>query len=344
MKPTTFLVLALLVLLLALLSLGIGAGRVGVPESLRWLLQGLHSDDAQTQMVLAELRLPRVLKAMSIGAALGAAGVLLQSITRNPLADSGLLGVNSGAALAVATGLAWQQALSPFAQIVWALGGALAGSALVAGLASARGRAVSPLRLVLSGLALAATCQSLTALSTLGRQANLDQYRFWVLGSLTHPHAGLLLPGLMLIGAGLLAAASLARPLSALGLGDELSQALGHRPVRARIAAVAAVAVLSGTAVAMAGPIAFLGLIAPYLARAWAGTGVGVGVGVGGQLAGSILVGASLLLLADLAARLVVQPFEAPVTALLALLGAPLLIWMVRRDALLSLTGMGGER
>lgn len=323
--------LLLLTAALALSSLGIGAGTVGMADALQWLTRGLHSADAQTALVLGELRLPRVLKAIFIGAALGAAGVLLQAVTRNPLAEAGLLGVNSGAALAVALGIAVHGALTPSLQMGWALAGALAGSASALLLAHAGRGGASPLRLVLAGLAIGATCQSLTAWLSLARSANLDQFRFWLLGSLAHPPAGLLLPGFTLIGAGLLLVIVLLKPLSALSLGDELAQSLGHRPMYTRSLALLAVALLAGSAVALAGPIAFLGLIAPYAARALAG------VTLAAQLAFAIPLGAILLLAADLAARLIVAPYEAPVSALLALLGAPLLIWMVRRDAALAL-------
>ena len=328
-----FAALSALVIALAAASLSFGAGRVGGLESLTWMLHGLHSGDAYTDMVLGELRAPRLLKALGIGSALAVSGVLLQTLTRNPLAEAGLLGVNAGAALAIATGLALSAALSPSAQIGWALAGSFAGSAL-AWLIAGRGEA-SPLRLVLAGIALAATCQGLTAWATLGRAANLDQFRYWVLGSLAHPVSGLLAPGLMLIAIGLVGAALLHRPLGALHLGDEVARSLGARVGLIRAAVIAIVAVLAGTAVALAGPIAFLGLLAPYFARRVAG------VSIGSQLLASALIGAALLLAADLVARLAVAPYEAPVSALLALIGAPLLIFMVRADAQLAMGRSG---
>lgn len=328
--------LPLTVLLLAFASLSFGAGGVGWQDSLHWLLGA--SSDAHVDLVLGELRLPRLLKALALGAALGAAGVLLQTVTRNPLAETGLLGVNSGAALGVALGIALFAGQSPAAQIGWALGGASLGSLLVLLLARAGGGQSSPLRLVLAGLALTATCHSLTAWLALVSTANLDRYRFWLLGSLAHPHAGLLWPGLVLIGVGLTAAMALVRPLSALALGDDLARALGQRPAPARVGAVVVVALLTGTSVALAGPIPFLGLIAPYCARTLAG------VTIASQLPYSILLGAALMLSADLSSRLLLAPFEAPVSAVLAGIGAPLLIWMVNRDATLALMPAGTER
>lgn len=329
------LLLPLSVLLLAFASLSFGAGGVGWQDSLDWMLGA--SSDAHVDLVLGELRLPRLLKALALGAALGAAGVLLQTVTRNPLAETGLLGVNSGAALGVALGIALFAGQSPAAQIGWALGGATLGSLLVLLLARAGGES-SPLRLVLAGLALTATCHSLTAWLALVSTANLDRYRFWLLGSLAHPHAGLLWPGLVLIGVGLTAAMALVRPLSMLALGDDLARALGQRPAPARVGAVAVVALLTGTSVALAGPIPFLGLIAPYCARALAG------VTIASQLPYSILLGSALMLSADLSSRLLLAPFEAPVSAVLAGIGAPLLIWMVNRDATLALMPAGRDQ
>ncbi|WFP50551.1 iron ABC transporter permease [Methylomonas sp. EFPC3] len=323
-------------LALALATMSLGPGEVNWQDGLDWLLG--RAADAHAQLVLVDLRLPRLLKAVALGAALGAAGVLLQAATRNPLADTGLLGVNSGAALGVAGGIAWLGESGPADQIGWALTGALAGCALVLFLAGAgRGR-MSPLRMVLAGLALGATCQSATAWIALAGSANLDRFRFWLLGSLAHPHAGLLAPGLVLIGLGLCAAVALVRPLSALVLGDELASALGYRPATVRVCAVGAVALLSGTSVALAGPISFLGLLAPYCARALAG------VSLKAQLAYAIPLGSIVMMAADLAARLAIAPFEAPVGAVLALIGAPLLIWIVHREPNLGFSPHGAER
>ncbi|MBD9356122.1 FecCD family ABC transporter permease [Methylomonas albis] len=321
--------------LLALASLSLGAGAVGWSDSVDWMLN--TSTDTHTNLVLSELRLPRLLKALALGAALAASGVLLQAVTHNPLAEPGLMGVNSGAALGVALGIALFGGQSPAAQIGWALSGALLGSLLVLLLARAGNAQTSPLRLVLAGLALTATCHSLTAWLALVSTANLDQFRFWMLGSLSHPHAGLLWPGLIIIVGGLLAAVVLVRPLSALALGDDLARALGQGPAPVRTAAVLVVALLSGTCVALAGPMPFLGLIATYSARALAGAVLAK------QCAYSIWLGAVLMLLADISARLLLAPFEMPVSAVLAAIGAPLLIWIVHRNAALALMPAGTE-
>ncbi|WP_255991431.1 FecCD family ABC transporter permease [Chitinolyticbacter albus] len=337
MPPPRYRWPALLAVLLALsaLSLAAGAGRVGLAESWAWLLG--QRDDAHVVMVIEHLRLPRLIAALAVGGALGCAGVLLQTVTRNPLAEPGLLGVNSGAAFAVALGFTLLGTLSLAGQMAWALAGALVGAALVLLLARAGETESSPLRLILAGIALTATCHGLMAWLLMSRQESLDQFRFWSMGSLARLTPELLWAGMPLLVAGFAGCMLLLRPLSMLTLGDEQARGLGARPDRIRMLAMVCVALLAGAAVALVGPIAFLGLVAPYFAR-----GLGA-IAVPSQLASSALFGAALLLAADIAARLIVSPFEAPASAVIALLGAPLVIVMVRRDALLSLTRTGAE-
>lgn len=321
-------------LVLSLLALLLGPGRVGPAQSWAWL--GGAAVDAHAQMVLGQLRAPRLGAALLVGAALGAAGVLLQAVTRNPLAEPGLLGVNAGATLAIAAGFVLQGSLGAQAQLFWALGGALAGSALVLLLARAGDARVSPLRLVLAGLALAASARGFMAFLLLASEQGLDQFRFWVLGSLARVTPEALLQGCAPMLVGLALAGLLARPLDLLSLGDELATTLGGRPALLRWSAVLVVGLLAGGAVALVGPIAFLGFVAPYLGRALGA------LALGAQLRLAMLLGAGLLVAADIVARLVAQPFEAPVSAVIAFLGAPLLIWMVRSQGWLALSAPGG--
>lgn len=321
-------------LVLSLLALLLGPGRVGPAQSWAWL-SGAAVDE-HARMVLAQLRAPRLGAALLVGAALGAAGVLLQAVTRNPLAEPGLLGVNAGATLAIAAGFVLQGTLGAQAQVAWALAGALTGATLVLLLARAGDARVSPLRLVLAGLALSASARGFMAFLLLASEQGLDQFRFWVLGSLARVTPEALLQGCAPLLAGLALAGLLARPLDLLSLGDELATTLGGRPALLRWSAVLVVALLAGGAVALVGPIAFLGFVAPYLARALGA------LALGAQLRQAMLLGAGLLVAADIVARLVVQPFEAPVSAVIAILGAPLLIWMVRSQGWLALSAPGG--
>ncbi|MFF4602513.1 FecCD family ABC transporter permease [Streptomyces sp. NPDC001339] len=330
-RPLLWPAAGLLVLLLGLglVSLLVGTGSSSVGDAWDYLV-GDPAARADTQMRLAieDVRLPRTLAAVFVGVCLGTAGCLLQAATRNPLAETGLLGVNSGAAFAVVLGLTFFGASSPAALLVWALLGGMTASAVVLLLAGSGRAAGSPLRLVLAGSALGATFHGLTSYVLLGTQSTYDTYRYWTIGSLAGVEASDLLPLLPPAAAGLLTAFGCARPLSALGLGDDSARSLGHHPGRIRLAAAAAVSLLSGCAVAVAGPIAFLGLLAPYAARALTGARLTA------QLALSALIAADVMILADVLARVVIRPWETPVSVLLAFVGGPLLVWIARSSRL----------
>ncbi|MDK2125143.1 FecCD family ABC transporter permease [Parachitinimonas caeni] len=312
--------------MLALASLLLGGGDYSALDSLGGLL-GLapaeHREALHT--VLLTLRLPRTLAALLVGSALGVAGMLMQTVTRNHLAEPGLLGINAGAALGVVIGMVWMDASSGVALLGWAGLGALAGNVCVMMAAHNKGRISSPLRLVLAGAALGATFHGLTSAILLSHQAGYDQYRFWLLGSLSGIRLDTVLQCAPLVILALMAALLLTRPLSALRLGDDLARGLGHRPGRLRLLIAVTVTALAGSAVALAGPIAFLGLLAPFLGRKLASNALSQ------QLLTSAWLGASLLLLADIGARLVIRPFETPASVMTALLGAPLLIWLARQ-------------
>ncbi|MEV0524203.1 iron ABC transporter permease [Streptomyces sp. NPDC050439] len=326
-RPTLWAAAALVVLLFlhGLLSLLIGSG--STPMGRAWdFLTGDPSAraDAQIRLAVMDVRLPRTLAGVLVGVALGAAGCLLQAVTRNPLAETGLLGVNSGAALGVVIGLTYFEVTSAYGVLVWALVGGMAASAVVLLLAASGRAAGSPLRLVLAGSALGATFHGMTSYVLLGEQATFDTYRYWTIGSLAGIKTSETYPLIPLIAVGLLIAFSCVRPLSALALGDDSARSLGHHPGRIRLIVAAAVTLLAGSAVALAGPIAFLGLLAPYAARAVTGPRMA------GQLVLSALVAANVMIAADLLARVVIRPWETPVSVLLAFIGGPLLIWIAR--------------
>ncbi|SHH53381.1 iron ABC transporter permease [Massilia sp. CF038] len=322
MNRAAYPVLILCTAILMIASMANGAGTPGLAD-----LFALSSG-SEAAMIILDLRLPRTLAAVLVGSALGAAGMLMQAVTRNPLAEPGLLGVNSGAALGVVAGIAWAGAAAGPGYLVWALLGALVGNGCVLAVAHVGGSVKGPLRLVLAGIALGATFHGASSAILLSEPAGYDQYRFWVLGSLAGAtQTAIAWVAAPILGA-LIAALMLARPLSALQLGDDSARALGHRPALLRAAVAVVATLLTGSAVALAGPIAFLGLLAPHLARACKpGT-------LAQQIALSAMLGAALLLLADLGARLFAQPFETPVSVMTAMLGAPLLVWLARRGSL----------
>ncbi|MGA4843861.1 Fe(3+)-hydroxamate ABC transporter permease FhuB [Streptomyces sp. G45] len=315
--------LAVLVVLLCAVSLSVGAGEVGPGGALDYLLdRGGARDDARLALVIGDLRLPRTLTAVLVGTALGVAGCLLQAVTRNPLAETGLLGVNAGASLGVVAGIALLGVDSGYAYLVCAFTGAVVASGLVLLIA---GRGGSPMRLVLAGSALGATFGGLTSVIVVNSAETYDRFRFWVLGSLAGVEGyGDLVRLAPVLALGLLLAALVVRPLAALALGDDLARGLGHRPGTTRTAVAAAVTLLTAAAVALAGPVSFLGLLAGFVARSLAGPRLPARIALAG------LVGAAVLTTADVAARVVARPYEAPVSVIIALIGAPVLIGIVR--------------
>ena len=305
-----------------LLSLAVGTRPVPPSAVLDALLHGGSSPDA---LVVRSLRLPRTEIGLTAGAALGVAGAALQAVTRNPLADPGILGLSQGAAagvvLAIATGLA-----SGFGGYVWyAFAGAVLAACLVYGIA-ARGRGgASPVKLALAGTALSAMTAGGTTVVLTSSSATLDQFRFWQVGSLSGRDADTVVEMLPFLVAGALLVLACARGLDALALGDETARALGHRVGVVRVCAALGATLLVASAVAAAGPIAFVGLAVPHLARRLTSGGHRA------LLPLSALLGAALLVGADVAGRVVRAPAEVPAGVMTALVGVPVLVVLVRR-------------
>ncbi|MFG3688434.1 FecCD family ABC transporter permease [Micromonospora sp. NPDC047740] len=318
--PATGLAVGLLLLgTVAVLSLAVGAK----PLPLADVWHGLTDPASPDYAVVHRMRLPRTLLGLTAGAALGVAGAAMQALTRNPLADPGLLGINAGASAAVATATL-ALGITALDQQVWY---ALLGAALVTvGVhAVAGGRHATPTRLALAGAALNAALYSYVSAIMLLDTTSLERLRFWTVGSLagartdTVPH---LLPFVL---AGLLLALLAARPLGALALGDDSARALGARPGLVRAAVVAAVTLLCGAATAACGPLVFVGLLAPHLVRALTGPDPR-------RLLPYCAVFAPVLLLtADIAGRVLGRPGELQVGLVTAVLGGPLFLHLVRR-------------
>ncbi len=299
---------------------GIGANRVGPGEALA-VLAGGGDDWAQT--VVRDLRLPRTVAGLIVGLALGIAGVVLQSAVRNPLAEPGLLGISAGAAFAVV--LAIHFGASTLTLGVWvAVVGALAGCGIALLVARVQGDGEDPLRLILAGAALSGMLGATTSLLLLGNQRTADELRFWTIGALAGRSMGETVAVLPAIALGLVLVGSVARPLAALALGERVATGLGHRPRLVRVVAMTGVAFLVGGATAAAGPIAFVGLVAPFAARAL------VGPDPRRALVVSALLGPVLVLTADVLARLLVRPSELPLGVVTAFVGAPVLVAVVR--------------
>ncbi len=313
--------------LACLASLLLGAGSVDAGPALAGLL-GHGSEEAR--FVVFELRAPRTVIALVVGAALGVAGALLQAVTRNPLAEPGLLGVSAGSAFAVAVALTLGASAATLRSTVAQLG-ALGGCLCAIGAGRLRGVGDDPVRLVLAGAALSSLLAALTSMLLLVDQRTADEIRFWVVGSVAGRRLSDLSGILPSLAAAALITLAIARPLAALALGDRVAAGLGHRPGTVRLLAVIAVALLVGAATAVAGPIAFVGLVVPFAARALAGPDIRRTLWL------SVPLGALVVVAADVVSRLVVQPSELPIGVLTALLGAPVLIAVVRARRLPTL-------
>lgn len=313
---------AALVLLLAA-SLALGARSVPLGRVIEVL--GSGRDGTPEATVVWDLRVPRTLLGLEVGVALALAGVILQSVTRNPLADPGLLGINAGAAGAVVLAISVFGLGSVDDYLWFAFVGAAVALLVVYGIAALGRGGISPTRLVLAGVAVTAALESAISAVSLRDSAALEQYRAWVVGSLSGRDAGTVTSVTPFLLVGLLLALSCARPLNALALGEDLARSLGSRVGWARVASAGSVVLLAGGATAAVGPIAFVGLAVPHVARLL------VGPDLRWLLPCSALLGPVLLLGADIAARLVVRPGELQVGILTAVVGAPVFLVLVRR-------------
>lgn len=330
LPPAAGLGLGLLLVAAAMaLSLAIG----GRPTGLGELLHALFTPDGSVaDIAIRELRWPRTLNALAVGACVGVAGCLAQGHTRNAIADPGLLGIYPGAALAIVGGslLLGEAGTDTYAQAALAFCGAVAACALVIAVGSVTRHGATPITLVLAGAAVAALAEGLVSLIVLSNDSALDTLRFWQLGSVAA--RGTLLPQMApLIVVGLALAAANIGPLNALALGEDTARSLGVSVARARFLGLTALGVLSASAVTLAGPLAFAGLLVPHAAR-----GI-VGADYRWQVPASALGGAALLLLADTAGRVIARPGELPVGVVLAVVGAPFFVYLARRRRLVTL-------
>jgi iron complex transport system permease protein len=280
---------------------------------------------SDTDLVVRHLRVPRTLAGLAVGAALGVSGVLAQGVTRNPLGDPGVLGVNAGASLAAILAVSLLGASALLGYVAFAFVGAAVTACVVYAVGSLGPDGASPVKLTLAGAAVTALLGSLTSAIVLRDRASLDEYRFWVVGSLAGADGTALLQALPFLAAGLVLAVAVARPLNAVALGDELARSLGTRLWLVRGTSALAVVLLAGTATAVAGPIGFVGVAVPHVAR------VLVGPDHRWVLPWSAVLAPVLLLTADVVGRVVARPEELQVGLLTALIGAPFFVLVVRR-------------
>ncbi len=282
-------------------------------------------------LIVRDLRQPRTLLGLEVGLALGAAGALMQGVTRNPLADPGLLGVNAGASFAVVVSLWLFETETVFGLIWFAFLGAAVTSIVVYMLGTSGRAGATPVRLALAGAAVAALLFALTRAITLIDQQTLDRFRFWAVGSLAGRGDEVASDIAPFVVIALLVAMGAARQLNALALGDDVAVALGVHVGWTRAVSVLGITLLSGAAVAAAGPIAFVGLVVPHAARLW------FGPDHRWLVPASALAGAALLLFCDTLGRIVARPGEIQVGIMTAVLGGPAFIALVRRQRMVQL-------
>ncbi len=306
------------------LSVSFGARPTDLATVLTALIDPAALANPADAVAVRDLRVPRTAIGLIVGAALGLAGVVMQGVTRNPVADPGLLGVTAGASCAVVIGISLSGETDVIGLALWALGGALVTSFGVGALARAAGDRATPALLVVVGFAVTAGLGTATTLMLLGNPAALDRYRLWTVGSLTGRDLDAALTLLPLVVAGVAVAALLARPLDALALGDDVARGLGFRLGTVRAGSLLAIVLLAGTATALAGPLVFVGLLGAHAARAAVGGHHGLLLPV------SAVAGAAFVLTADVIGRLVAPPGELEVGIVVAALGAPLLVGLVR--------------
>lgn len=304
-------------------SIRFGAAEIETGEVLRAFTDYDGSDE---DLIIRTLRVPRALIAALVGASLGVAGAIMQGLTRNPLAEPGILGINAGAALAVVGAVFLFGASSLTTYALFAFLGAGAAAVVVYSLGSLGRGGMTPMKVTVAGAALAALLSSLTTAILILNQRTLDEIRFWLAGSVAGRDLTLLLQVLAYMSVGLLLALALSRQITTLTLGEDVAVGLGQRTAWVKALAAVAVVLLAGSAVAIAGPIGFVGLVIPHIVRFF------VGVDYRWIMPYSVLFGAILLVSADIAARVVVRPQELPVGIMTALVGAPFFIWLARRS------------
>ncbi|GLY07780.1 MULTISPECIES: iron chelate uptake ABC transporter family permease subunit [Actinoplanes] len=310
--------------LLLLLVLSVMVGSTAIAPSVVWDAL-FHPAADIDQFAIRDYRLPRTVVGLVVGVALGVAGALNQAVTRNPLADPGILGVHAGASFAVtvAVGLFGIRDIGGY--LWFAFAGALIVTLMVLALGSTR-QGQSPVVMVLAGVCVGAVLRGAGSALELTNPAAFDAMRSWNAGSIVGRPVDLLWPVLPFFAVALVLAVAVSGPLDAMALGDELAAAQGVRPAVTRILAIVALTLLAGGGTAIAGPIAFVGLMVPHVAR-WI-----VGPHQRWIFAYSLLLAPILLLASDILGRVVMHPSEIPVGVVTAFVGAPVLIALVRRS------------
>ncbi|KQN72636.1 iron chelate uptake ABC transporter family permease subunit [Devosia sp. Leaf64] len=317
--------------LIAVILLSMATGARAIPVDMVWSALTAFDPNSTEHRIVWDLRLPRTLVGVLVGIALGLSGAVLQGATRNPLADPSILGINSGAALFVVLGVS-VFGITQLSLYVWlAFIGAGVAMLVVYSVASLGREGATPIKLALAGAAMTAIMLAVINAILLTSPRTLDEVRFWQVGSLAGRSMEIALQVSPFIAIGAVLALLSARLLDGLSMGDDVARALGQRIGLSRALAGLAAVILAGAAVAAAGPIAFVGLTVPHVARAITGPGYRW------ILPYSMLMAPILLLGADIIGRVIAPPGEVQVGIVTAFIGAPFFIALVRRRKLAAL-------
>lgn len=316
--------LALGIVVVSFVSLAFGTRQI----ELSVVVDAILSPDLSNNdhAVVRDLRVPRTVIGLLAGAALAVAGGIMQGLTRNPLADPGLLGVNAGASLFVVLGITFLGITAASGYVWFAFAGAAAATVLVYAVGAGRGGSPTPVTLTLAGAAVTAVITSVITLVLLQNLDTLNQYRFWSVGSLVGRELSSVAVVVPFLVVGFVLSIVVARMLNVLALGEDVARGLGQNVMLARVLAAVAIVLLCGGATSISGPIVFVGLVVPHIVRRFTGPDYRW------ILAYSLLLGAILLVLADVVGRLIVQPTELEAGIVVAFLGAPVMIALVRRS------------
>ncbi|WP_275901410.1 iron chelate uptake ABC transporter family permease subunit [Streptomyces sp. MBT27] len=312
--------------LVAVASIAIGAKPMPLGDVWHGLL---HSSGTANDVLIHDVRVPRTLLGLLVGAALGLAGAVMQALTRNPLAEPGILGVNAGAAAAVVSAISFLGVTSLTGYVWFAFLGAGVVSSAVYLLGGSR--AATPVRLALAGTAASAALYGYINAVQLTDSAALNQLRFWQVGSLAAADAATVTKVAPFILVGIVVALLLARPLNAMAMGDDTARALGARPTRTRVLSMAVITLLCGAATAACGPIVFIGLMVPHIVRAITGPDLRWVLPYAAVLSPVLLLGS------DVVGRVITRPAELQVGIVTALIGGPVFICLVRRKRMAQL-------
>jgi len=307
------------------IALAVSVGAADIQLQTVWQAVFHFNPDLTQHQIIQELRLPRALAGAMVGACFAVAGALMQGMTRNPLADSGLLGLNAGAGFALALCFAFFPGLPYPYLILCSFFGAAIGAGMVYGIGSLSINGLTPVRLTLAGAAVSALLVALSEGIALSFRISQD-LAFWYAGGVAGVkwiHLQWMFP---FVTAALVGALLISRSITLLSLGEEVAAGLGQRTGLVKLVAVLIVLLLAGTAVSVAGPISFVGLIVPHFARFL------VGVDYRWIIPCSAVLGSLLMILADIGARMINPPYETPVGALIALIGVPFFLYLARRE------------